>query len=265
MDPSNRHTGIRGRTYTLIDREGSSEGYFRDVRELTDRLVQKFPDEKFLLERIRKVARRPAVLSHLFGRAQSIVLMKDLADSLSCYTEDAGEYLRSLSLSDRLDRTLRTRERQYHLYMVEIELTNRINRDAFRSKGFRMALLAHCLRDFRDVCLSVPDSLEAVCGHCSGDCFIHRGTEIMNRYGISSYISVSMDHDRLFRELKVRHPDMSALGIACVPELIQGMRLCERVGIPAVGIPLDVNRCGRWCGVSLETSFNLGELERLIG
>jgi hypothetical protein len=85
----------------------------------------------------------------------------------------------------------------------------------------------------------------------------------MERFGCHTYISVSMDHRRLFKRLKREHPDMGVLGIACVPELVAGLRLCEGIGIPAVGVPLDANRCSRWFGQCLETSFNLEELERL--
>jgi hypothetical protein len=37
-----------------------------------------------------------------------------------------------------------------------------------------------------------------------------------------------------------------------------------KLGIPPLGIPLDANRCARWMNKAHETSFNLGELERLI-
>jgi len=55
-----------------------------------------------------------------------------------------------------------------------------------------------------------------------------------------------------------------ALGIACVPELAMGMRLCIRLGIAPIGIPLDANRCARWMGKAQETSFNLRQLEDLL-
>lgn len=73
-----------------------------------------------------------------------------------------------------------------------------------------------------------------------------------------------MEHRSLFKNLRTKHPQMGVLGIACIPELVAGLRLCEGLGIPAVGIPLDANRCSRWLGESLETTFSLEELERLI-
>jgi hypothetical protein len=54
------------------------------------------------------------------------------------------------------------------------------------------------------------------------------------------------------------------LGIACIPELVWGMRRCGRYGIPVVGIPLDANRCIRWMGSFNANSVNLEQLEKLV-
>jgi hypothetical protein len=62
----------------------------------------------------------------------------------------------------------------------------------------------------------------------------------------------------------LRYGGMGVLGIACVPELVMGMRLCESLNVPAVGVPLDANRCSRWLEECLETTYSLKELERLI-
>jgi hypothetical protein len=73
-----------------------------------------------------------------------------------------------------------------------------------------------------------------------------------------------MDLDKLFKKIKAEHQSVGALGIACVPELVQGMRLCIKLDIPPVGIPLDANRCARWMKQCRESSFNLRELEKLV-
>jgi hypothetical protein len=54
------------------------------------------------------------------------------------------------------------------------------------------------------------------------------------------------------------------LGVACVPELFRGMRLCIGLNIPVVGIPLNANRCMRWMGAFHPTSVDLGALSRLV-
>jgi hypothetical protein len=47
------------------------------------------------------------------------------------------------------------------------------------------------------------------------------------------------------------------MGIACMVELVWGMRLCMKAGLPVVGIPLNANRCGRWMDGFYNTSVDL--------
>jgi hypothetical protein len=54
------------------------------------------------------------------------------------------------------------------------------------------------------------------------------------------------------------------LGIACIPELIWGMRRCRKNNIPVLGLPLNANRCVRWFGEFFANSIDLPELEKLI-
>jgi hypothetical protein len=65
-------------------------------------------------------------------------------------------------------------------------------------------------------------------------------------------------------KLKKEHPSIGALGVACVPELAQGMRLCIELGISPIGVPLDANRCARWMRKAHETTFSMEELEALL-
>jgi hypothetical protein len=148
--------------------------------------------------------------------------------------------------------------------MLEIELVNRMYREQFKSSDYKLALLAHCLRDFRPKCCAVPGDVEAICKSCTKECFINLGSALLKKYGINPYISTEIDQEKLFKKLKAAHPSIGALGIACVPELAQGVRLCIRLGIPAVGIPLDANRCARWMKKAEESSFSLEELESLL-
>lgn len=192
------------------------------------------------------------------------LIRKTLHEALHPYTTGVKEHLKSIPLSQRFDRTIGTKEEGYHLYMLEIELVNRIYREAFRKSGFKFALLPHCLRDFRPRCASASGDIEQVCMGCTDDCFINLGSVLLKKYGIHPYISITIDQEKLLRRLKAEHPDIGALGVACIPELARGMRLCMRLGIPAVGIPLNANRCGRWMKQAHETSFSLEELEELL-
>lgn len=191
-------------------------------------------------------------------------IRKTLHDALHPYTRAVKGHLKSIPLSQRFDRTIRTKEEGYHLYMLEIELVNRIYREAFQKSDYKFALLPHCLRDFRPRCKSVPGDMEYVCMGCTEDCFIRLGSRLLEKYGIQPYLSITIDQEKLFRRLKAEHPNIGALGIACIPELAQAMRLCIKLGISPIGIPLSANRCARWMKEAYETSFSIEELEELI-
>lgn len=230
-----------------------------------DEFLELIPGHGDLLKVIRKGS-SPLRFFEKFtlkGKLRSRFLQK-MENSLSPFLGSIEEHLRSLPLSDRLDPVLRTARIGYLSYMVEIELVNRINISAFKKAHWRMALVAHCLRDFRPDCQAVPGEVEEVCVQCDEECLIGSGTRVLEEHGVETFISVSMDHKELFSKLQGKHPDMGVLGIACVPELVMGMRLCERLGIPAVGIPLDANRCERWMDECLETTYSLEQLEKLL-
>lgn len=257
---------MRGKTYTLTETPQSPDEYYRLLNLLVEKCLEEIPDERELLDRIQRASGMSGFLSKLTLKDRfPSSLGRILTSSLSTYTADTASHLRNMSISDRFDATLRTTEKQYHLYMLEIELTNRINREDFSGAEYKIALLPHCLRDFHDQCGMVTGDIEALCSHCNDECFIHLGSVLMGRWGIKPYISVSMDHRNLFESLKRIHPEMGVLGVACVPELVEGMRLCRKLGIPALGVPLDANRCQRWMGQDLAGSFNLGVLAGLLG
>jgi hypothetical protein len=261
------YTLVQGKTYSLFAEGDDSERYYAKIKRLADVFLQRCPDEKRLLGLIQQVGERPFLLGLKITGADRKTLQfvrETLRQSLSIYTQNVSNHLKTLPLAKRIDSTLTTPEEKYHLYMLEIELVNRIYREEFKRAEYKFALIAHCLRDFRPECQSVAGDFEAVCRGCTEDCFVHLGSVLLKKYGIKPYISVEMEQERLFRRLKQEHPSIGALGIACIPELAMGMRLCIRTGIPPVGIPLNANRCARWMDQAHETSFNLEQLEELL-
>jgi hypothetical protein len=261
------YTPVQGKTYSLFAEGDDSERYYAEIKSLADVFLQRCPDEKRLLGLIQKVEKKTFLLGLTTTGADRKILQfvrETLRQSLSIYTQNVSNHLKSLSFAEWIDSTLATTEEKYHLYMLEIELVNRIYREEFKRSEYKFALIAHCLRDFRPECRSEEGEFEAVCRGCTEDCFIHLGSVLLEKYGIKPYISVEMDQERLFRRLKQEHPSIGALGIACIPELAMGMRLCIRTVIPPVGIPLNANRCDRWMSQAHETSFNLEQLEELL-
>jgi hypothetical protein len=261
------YTPVRGKTYSLFADGDDSEGYFAEIKRLAEAFLQRCPNANRLLSLIQKSGKRryfSGLITNKTDRQTLRFIKETLRKSLSIYTRNVVDHLRSLPLTKRTDPTLTTTEDQYHLYMLEIELVNRIYRAEFKRAEYKFALLAHCLRDFRLACCSVKGDIEAVCQACAEDCLVHLGSVLLEKYGIKPYISVEIDQERLFKKLKQEHPSIGALGIACIPELATGMRLCLRSGIPPVGIPLNANRCARWMSQAYETSFNLEQLEELL-
>jgi hypothetical protein len=266
-NPEKLYTPVQGKTYSLFAEGDDSKHYYAEIKRLADVFLQRCPDQKKLLGLIQKVGKKPLLLGlKTTGAERKTVkfVRESLRRSLSVYTQNVSDHLKSLPVAKRIDSTLATTEENYHLYMLEIELVNRIYREEFKRSEYKFALIAHCLRDFRPECRSVKGDIEAVCRGCTEDCFIRLGSVLLEKYGIKPYISVELDQERLFRRLKQEHPSIGALGIACIPELAMGMRLCIRTGIPPVGIPLNANRCARWMSEAHETSFNLEQLEELL-
>lgn len=261
------YTPVQGQTYSLFAEDDDGERYFAEIKRLADVFLQRCPDEKRLLGLIQKVSKKPFLggLKATRTDEKTVQLVREtLRQSLAIYTRNVSNHLKNLPYAKSIDSTIATTEEQYHLYMLEIELVNRIYKEEFKRTEYKFALIAHCLRDFRPECRSEKGDVEAVCQGCTEDCFIHLGSVLLEKYGIKSYISVEMDQESLFGKLKQEHPSIGALGIACIPELAMGMRLCIRKGIPPVGIPLNANRCARWMSQAYETSFNLEQLEELL-
>ena len=253
---------IIGKTYSLFGESQISDEYFQIVKQITDFALERFYFSESELLQIIKADTKKKFFENKNQRHEFI--SDYLKNHLSMYTPGVKQHLKRMSLFQRFDATLRTKQDQYHLYMIEIELVNRINKKAFKQAELKMALFPHCLSDFRPRCISKAGEIEHICQGCTKDCLINLGSKLLRENGIEPYISATIDQKKLFKELKSKYPSMRVIGIACIPELARGMRLCQSLDIPAIGIPLDANRCARWMGKAYETSFNLDELEKLI-
>jgi hypothetical protein len=261
-----------GQTYSLYGCEGenSTADYYRTIKKLTDLCLRTYgeDDERRLLAILWEAGKKKHLLHKLFGKMGSSKYFINLKEALNVmlanYTEGAADHLKHLSIRKRFDSTLRTTEDQYHLYMVEIELVNRMYKESFKQCEYKFALLPHCLSDFRLKCLSGPGDMEHICKGCTKECYIHRASRILKKYQVNPYISMTIDQDKILNELKEKYESVGVFGIACVPELARGMRLAISLDIPPIGVPLDANRCSRWMDKAYENSLNLKELEDLL-
>ena len=224
------YTPVQGKTYSLFAGGDGSEVYYAEIRRLADLFLTRTSNANRLLSLIQKAGKGSLLGGWRISGAdrQTLKYVREaLRQSLSGYTREVLGHLRSLPLARRTDTTLTTTEEQYHLYMLEIEMVNRIYRDRFKAAEFKFALLAHCLRDFRPGCRSVPGDMEAVCQGCTEDCLIHLGSVLLNRYGITPYISVEMDQEKLFAQTQAKAPQYRGLG----------RRLCTGAGHGHAAVP----------------------------
>ena len=115
--------------------------------------------------------------------------MTDLDSSLRSYTERVNEHLKNLSFIRKYrDRRLGTTRKQYHLYMLEIELTNRHCRKKFLQCDRKIALLPYCLQDFSAQCKAEPVGDDYRCKHCSRECYQNFVHSILEKNDIEPFI-----------------------------------------------------------------------------
>lgn len=259
---------LRGKTYSLYSGSQDTSGYYSRIAELAEECLCRWPDGPELIHQIRYAWKKRRSLKHpeqWYG-AQSPIrhILTVMQQDFHPYTATLREHLCSLPLRKRLDRTISMTEPQYHLAMLEIELVNRFFRPAFLSAGTKMAFLPHCLRDFARECRSTPGEHDYVCRGCSRSCSVNMTRKVLVRHGVQPYIWMTANLGALLKKLRDRGNHPGVLGVACVPELVRGMRMVSRLGIPVVGIPLDANRCARWTGTFKDNTVNWQELENLV-
>jgi hypothetical protein len=258
-----------GKTYSLYGAGSNSDAFYQQLRIVSDNCLAHTGSIEDLISVVRKLSKNKRRLKTIAKATTNSTIESFLVHKLhtefSPFTISAAAHLKGLRLSGRLDRTLSTSVEQHHLYMLEIELQNRVNSRLFRDCDTKLAFLPHCLRDLTAECQSAKRGEDYVCKACSKVCNINAVSKGLRRHGIQPYIWMTANLRLLLKRLRKegRHPGI--LGIACIPELVSGMRLCVDAGVPVVGIPLDANRCARWWGEFYHNTVNLQQLEKLLG
>ena len=187
-----------------------------------------------------------------------------LSNELSHYTTGVETHLRERTGFRRWGGSLATSKEQYLLYMLEIELVNRMNARDFNLASSKLAFLPHCLRDLNANCRAAQREVDYVCKGCTDGCNVNLTTKLLRRHGVKPYIWMSANLQAIFRRARKEGKNLGVLGIACVPELVRGMRMCSKRGVPVLGLPLDANRCARWWGQFYWNSVNFTKLESLV-
>jgi hypothetical protein len=257
---------IKGKTYSLYGSATTTEPYFTVVAELVEKAVRESGDAARLLAEASRAGRsgRAARRAAMVAGPVVVRLLGEAARRLGAYFAGVGPHRTALPISDRCSATLTMTFEQYLLAAVEIELRNRLNGAVFRTCGEKVAFLPHCLRDLEASCEAKPHGLDVVCLACSDACYVNAVSRLLRRHHVRPYIWMNASLSRLLREKPTVPGGFGMLGIACIPELVAGMRRCARAGVPVVGLPLDANRCARWFGEFRPNTVNLERLEQLV-
>lgn len=255
-----------GKTFSLYGDDFNSDGFYEEIKQIVDLLLKYHKNEHELLKFVDDAGSSKYKTKKLKKSkdGEIISLLLNSSKYLSKYTRPVKLHLQNLTISKRFNKTISTTEEQYHLKMIEIELVNRIFIEKFKNAEIKMAFLPHCLHDLDKDCLSQPDGVDYVCKRCSKKCFINAVTRILETFDVKAYIWMSANLKSLFKKLKSANKSIGVLGVACIPELVNGMRMCMKFDIPVIGVPLDANRCRRWMGEFHTTSVNLKKIESLM-
>jgi hypothetical protein len=259
---------IQGKTFSLFGNTDSTGEYYRIIRLLADKILENNRDINSVLEIIDSFSSKKKYLRKLIEKPVPGLLISDwmnlIHPELKQFTQKTEEHLKNLSVFKLWDRRLATTREQYHLYMLEIELTNRLFIEKFKRSDKKIALLPYCLRDLSVDCQKVKKGFDYQCMYCSEICFQRQISIILRKNNIEPYIWTGRNMKHFAKATLKSGKSFAVLGIACVPELFFGIQKCRKYKIPVVGIPLNANRCLRWFGEFFPNSINIDELEKLV-
>jgi len=261
-------TEIIGKTYSLYAGKSNTDEFYSVLSDLVASLHSNVFSDEQLLSAIRKFSNKKRTLrvEKKKVNSDSIIakILNDAEATLSKYFTDIDSHLKNLSLAEKCDSTLTTSREQYLLYMLEIELVNRSNKGKFTFSEAKYAFLPHCLHDLDKDCLSASDGTDYVCKGCSKNCSINSVSKLMKLQNIKAYIWREADLKKIFKLARSSGQSIGVFGIACIPELVNGIRLCTKYDVPAIGVPLDANRCVRWMGDFYPNSVNEKKIKSLL-
>jgi hypothetical protein len=264
------YTPVIGKTYTLFGENQETQPYYQKIKDLTDSILTSHNMSiTELLNYIHKVSPNRASLKKAMSRNSKnyelLSILELLNKSLAEYTSGVEQHLKTEPIYKCItDNSILSTREQYWLFMMEIELTNRLNKVKFLSCNYKIALLPYCLREMLSECKAVPDEIDYYCTRCSKNCYINKISTVLKEHDIHPYIWMSSRLRSLIKKLIYKYGSTGIMGIACIVELARGMRSCRKAGVPVVGIPLNANRCIRWMGDFYENSVDLDELKHLV-
>jgi len=258
-----KYIPVIGETYTLFGDSVSTDNYYRTLQDIVLLLMNDNPDIMYHIKNLR-LHSKASFIRKMFSKKHyelppDYEFIRHEIEELKTFTAPIKGHFKTLPYSKYFNNTISTLEYQYHLYMLEIELTNILNKEDFLKSEHKIALLPHCMRENIELCKAKSNGTDYLCKHCKKSCYISQISVMLMKKNITPYIWLEAELNKLISD---KHTGI--LGIACIPELTMGLRRCDKKGITAVGISLNANRCRRWMGDFYPTSVDLEQLEKLI-
>jgi hypothetical protein len=186
------------------------------------------------------------------------------------YTQQVDRFLLQ-QLPRRRDREAAVqcsrRRVEYHLNLFAAELLNRIWRDEFLACKERVVVLSACLRRRSDnECRAIRSDNALRCSHCTKGCGVSVVTRTAQRYGMTTVAVIhGSDFSQFLRAAQRRGVGTGIVGVACAPGIMGAGLRAKALGLPAQCVVLHASACEHWRTESIPSSFDLGELERLLG
>ena len=237
---------IIGKTYSLYAGKINTDEFYSELSELVDSFLLNNKSIEEMISIIRKYSGRKRLLKaeKKKGDSNSVIarILNETEIKLLKYFTDIDSRLNNLTIMEKCESTLTNSREQHLLSMLEIEIVNRFSRERFLSSEAKFAFLPPCLHDLDKECLSASDGTDYVCMSCSKNCSINSVSRLMKLRGIKAYIWREADLKKIFKiEGSIGH-SVGVIGVACIPELVNGLRLCAKYDVHAIGVPLDANR-----------------------
>jgi hypothetical protein len=141
--------------------------------------------------------------------------------------------------------------------LVDIEVKNVSNRQAFIKAKKRALFLPQCLREkTHGSCKATfkPEIPSHFCNSCSSNCLVNQATCLGKKKGYDVYV---IDGGSCIARIMGQNEYDATVGVACPPEIKLGGDYMEKLNIPWQGVPLTKNGC-------VFTKFNVENLQKIL-
>jgi len=141
--------------------------------------------------------------------------------------------------------------------MIDTQIKNVSQREAFRKTKKRAVFLPHCSRKYMDGrCKARFDSEMSSynCRACSPDCIVNQASKIAKEKGYDVYC---VPGGSGIRNILQKKSYEGIVGVACTEEMKLGSKLIEHTSICGQAVPLIKNGCSA-------TVFNLDTLKKTL-